>query len=189
MADARCLVIGGSDENPYGDGFFEVGGHTHADYGAGMDWKDPSFWYGLWQAIAPRRFACAFFDRGSESWFHGMSQECMEAFAFVVAQLCPLILIEGQIRVDDWEGIRPMTAIRRLLEAQQDYQAKAFVRIERNAILYLYCAESYNPIHRDRDKILPMERLPRDNVIPSVTIMPYNELTPVKTLVLETILS
>ena len=178
----QCLVIGGSGVNPYGEGFFEVGGHPHAHYGAGQDWMQPAFWYGLWQSMADRRFACAMFDRGSESWFHGMSEECMEAFAFVVAQLCPLILIEGQIVPDHFEGLRPMVAIRRLLEQQQEFHPRAFFRIERNAILYLYCGDNYIPILDGQ--ILPIEHLPRE-AIPSVTVMPYSELTPLKKIVVQ----
>ena len=181
----RCLVIGGSDENPYGEEFFEVGGHTRADYGAGMDWQDPSFWYGFWQTMANRRFACAFFDRGSESWFYGMSQECMEAFAFAIAQLCPRVLIEGQIVMDGFDGMRPMVTLRRILEGQQDYRPKAFFRIERNAIVFVYCHANNDP--QLDGQILPIDELPQDTV-PSVTVMPYRELTLLKDIVVQKLL-
>lgn len=182
-----CLVIGGSDENPYGDGFFEVGGHSRAHYGSGMNWMEPSFWYGLWQTMGDRRFVCGMFDRGSESWFHGMTQECMEAFVFTMVQLCPFILIEGQIVADGFEGIRPMASIRRILEEQQKYAPIAFFRVERNAVIYIYGGkESHLPIAEtdggDQIQILPIEHFPHSH-IPSVTVMPYRELTPLKNIV------
>jgi hypothetical protein len=172
-----CLVIGGSDQMRYGDRFWEVGGHTSARFGAGQDWMDPAFWYRLWQQN--RTFMCAMFDRGSESWFHGMSSECLEACAFVLSQLSPILLIEDQIVADGFTGLFTMTRLRKILEDQHGYETKAFFRIERNAVILVCCRPGIHPPLDDQ--ILPITRMP--DHIPSVSVMPYSELTPIKDVV------
>ena len=78
-----------------------------------------------------------------------------------------------------------MVALRRILEEQQDYRPKAFFRIERNAIVFVYCNADNDP--QLDGQIFPIDQLPRDTV-PSVTVMPYRELTPLKDIVVQNLL-
>ena len=69
----RFLVIGGGTPDLYGQGFYEVGSHPTANYGAGKDWNDKYFWSGLATELSKLqiKFDGIIFDNGSFSWIIG----------------------------------------------------------------------------------------------------------------------
>ena len=91
------LVIGGGRPELYGEGFFEVGDHPTANYGAYMDWKDPEFWPGLVTMLSNHgyRFDGIIIDNGSFSWIQPEVIEQILNLFEIVLKADGVILLEA----------------------------------------------------------------------------------------------
>jgi hypothetical protein len=98
----HTLVLGGGTSTLYGDGFFEVGGHSTSNYGANEDWKDSTFWYKLYHHLLTQniKFKSIIIDEGSGSWFKDVSSDIIDFIAFLFKEIIydeGIIMIEGEV--------------------------------------------------------------------------------------------